>query len=853
MSKQASDKSTKPSKEGPEHVSAAPAPAAPAPKQRVPLRGKQDLWQLPALAIGGALLTLGVMTFIKGAPRPDFDGALNGAEAMIARQEYLPALDLLNGPVVAELSQPEATEEVKARFHALRADAIYLSQKEAGSSVAPEQALANNRNVLAEYERAAKYDPAQLDTRRQAFIAETLLDLGKFDDALARIRSLPDSDAQRRRRLLRRTITQLMGRPEGQIASEAEAPTAASRRERHDLIGELLLELRADPTLEEEDRLWVTARRAERRLGAGFPAEAIEEVIPEIQRLSNTDTPVVGELFLLLGRAYLELGRIEQAQTNLGRAEGLLPAGDSRRGEVEVLLARIAQVTNELEEARDRYATAADRFVGSPAELQAYVGLGEVEADLNNFPNSLKAYAQAIELLPAMHGVIGATPADVDLSLTQRYQARALAGDLETALSYAKLCVEAYPSDAAPAEATLRLADAHLALAESVLHANTGESGSVDIRTLDPVSLDMVRVHFREAGRAYQKHVQQSTVGDPELAAASLWKAADSFDRAGDQEAAIGLFTEFMQSRRQDPRQYEARFRLARAFAALGEHGTAIRLFEQIIAERPGSDEAYRSYVPLAQSLIAEGGDHFEKAEQWLLQVVSGRIFQPSAPQFRDAVVELGRLYLRTSRFPDAIERLSEALDRYPDLEDRTRVQFELADAHRLSAAQMDQQLKDAMPLSERTRVEELRVARLNEALALYETVRAALEGHGKPSARPIDAVMLRNAIFYRGDCAFDLGQYDTAIRYYDAAAQRYSHDPASLVAMVQIVNCYASLGKWREASTAHERAQDRLREMPEEAWRTGAVPMDRRHWERWLEASLQIREQDSRADADGR
>lgn len=861
MAKNAKPQSPPPAAAPAEKEAAAP-PAPPAPTERAPLRGWRDLWQIPALVVGIGLLTMGLMTWIKGAPRPDFESALSNVETLIEHQEYKEALEILNGPMMTELNQPEATDLVKARFHALRGDAIYLGQKEAGPTVAPKEALTNNRNVLTEYEKAAKLDKPIIDPRRQAFIAETLLDLAKHNEAIERIRGLPDEIAPRRHRLFKRLITELMamgpgerqpgghgagsGHDEHGAHEEQGAPAASG-----DQIADLLMQLRADPTLPEEDRLWVTARRAERKLSAGFPSAAIDEIIPEIQRLSESDMRIVGELFLLLGRAYMEVGRIEQARSNLARAEELLPSGDALRGQVDVLLARISQILSETEEARDRYATVAERFVGVGAQLQAFVGLGEVEADLNHYRESLAAYEQATKLLAVMRDVPGATAPEVDLSLAQRYQARAVAGDLETALAYAELIVKCYPEGQAPAPATLRLAESHLALAEKILAEKGGPGETVDLGAIDPVTLDTIRFHFRKAGEQYQLHVQQATVTEPETAANSLWLAADSFDRAGDQGRAIQLFTEFMQARRQDPRQYEARFRLARAFQSKGEHATAIRLFEQIITEKSGSDEAYRSYVPLAQSLILSDEGQTEKAEKWLLQVVDGRIFQPSAPQFRDALVELGRLYLKSGRHADGIARLEEALDRYPDLAHRTRVQFDLADAYRLSATQIENQLGDAMPLSERTRLEELRIERLNKALTLYEAVRAFVEAQDPRTITALDRLIQRNAIFYRGDCAYDLGQFDTAIRYYDAAAQRYSDDPASLVAMVQIVNCYAALGKWREASTAHERAQDRLREMPDGVWSQGEAPMDRRHWERWLEASVQIRQMEKRVDAE--
>jgi tetratricopeptide (TPR) repeat protein len=111
-----------------------------------------------------------------------------------------------------------------------------------------------------------------------------------------------------------------------------------------------------------------------------------------------------------------------------------------------------------------------------------------------------------------------------------------------------------------------------------------------------------------------------------------------------------------------------------------------------------------------------------------------------------------------------------------------------------------------------------------------------------------LQRIILRNSILYRGDCAFDLGDYELAIRHYDAAAQRLANEPASLVPMVQIVNCYAALGRLPEARTAHERAKARLKEIPETTWQGAAVPMDRRHWERWLESSLRLDQLEAKA-----
>ena len=103
------------------------------------------------------------------------------------------------------------------------------------------------------------------------------------------------------------------------------------------------------------------------------------------------------------------------------------------------------------------------------------------------------------------------------------------------------------------------------------------------------------------------------------------------------------------------------------------------------------------------------------------------------------------------------------------------------------------------------------------------------------------EAVALRNSYFYLGDCAFDLREYDDAIRYYDRARDRYDGEPASLVAMVQIVNAYIAKGEMGRARTANERARRFYSSIPDEVWNDPNLPMDRRDWERWLDSSAMI------------
>ena len=217
--------------------------------------------------------------------------------------------------------------------------------------------------------------------------------------------------------------------------------------------------------------------------------------------------------------------------------------------------------------------------------------------------------------------------------------------------------------------------------------------------------------------------------------------------------------------------------------------------------------------------------------------------------EYRDAITELGELYHATGRYAEAIARLRESLKRHPDGPRAVIVQYKLADANRLSADRIARDLAESRPAAEREQLEEARRQRLREAMRLYEQVQQRLSAKDRRKTTELDRLVQRNSAFAVADCAYDLGDMAAAIRQYDAAAQRYAGDPASLVAMVQIVNAYVAQGKWAEAMTAHDRAQRQLASLPESVWSSPDLPMERKHWERWLESSSLL-EQRRRARA---
>ena len=110
-----------------------------------------------------------------------------------------------------------------------------------------------------------------------------------------------------------------------------------------------------------------------------------------------------------------------------------------------------------------------------------------------------------------------------------------------------------------------------------------------------------------------------------------------------------------------------------------------------------------------------------------------------------------------------------------------------------------------------------------------------------------VDREYLRNAYFYIGAAAFDLGDFSAAIAHYNTARERFPKDPSSLVAMIQIVHAHLEQGQLQSARTANERAKRFYESLPPEVWDNPSLPMRRSDWERWLDLSARL---DGRADA---
>lgn len=792
----------------------------------------RDVWQVPALVMAVVLLAGALYTAVLSSPAPNYQKFLSDAERLIEHEQCEQALDVLNDRLLPYVDRKGFKPEYRRKFHVLRARGVYLAQ----SLMGLDQQV-NDENIVKEYLKAENLH-ADLEPRDIEYLADTYIVLGQEDKAMKRIRSLERTDKPRRNKLLKRLI-------ERKLAERTlDYPGTIER------IADFL----ADPDLTMSDRVWAIARQTELRLAMGFNEDAIAVLLRELPGLTDADPAQLGELYADLGRAYLETGATAEATRWLQHAQKLIPAMDERRGDVLVMLGRISDLGGRRDEARALYTSVIEQYSSPATLLPALLGLGEVEASEGDDEASLAAYRRLTELLPEAGFVRSLTREDVSSSLMARFRERLDADQTEAALRYASLAESLFNIDEMPLNVLKGLGEGHAKYAMELLGETAagggGPDGIVRAADADPVTRVQAQREFSAAARYYREHANRVVLSDNEAYARSLWAAADAYDRAGDQEMAIEAFSEYADGFPADPRRPEARYRLAQAHQARGDYESAAKIYGELIKEDMGDDPdrnlgrwADASYVPLARSFLSDTNPaNDEEAERLLKLVASGSVVDTTAEQFRLALLDLGQLYYQSGRYPEAIARFEEAAHRYPDDPDIDEILFKLADSCRLEASAIEETLKGAVPDQQRE-LEKVRRERLTRAMELFERVRGSLGSADPDRMGSLRRLFLRNANFYIGDCAFALGDYEAAIHHYDTARERYPRDPASLVAMTQIVNAYLALGDPARAQTANERATRFYKSLPAEVWKDPDLPMTKADWERWLDSTTKLLE----------
>lgn len=792
----------------------------------------KDLWQVPVLVLAGGLLVSGLVYAVKHAPKPEVGGDLTVAESLEKDGRYGEAIEILNTKVLPKLAKA-ASPEQRRDFHLIRARSLYKGQKELGIN-RPE----NNRNVIREYEEAKKVN-ATLEEMDRWFLANAHLDEEEIDESLAYVQSLSDEMKSQRTEIIQRIIEESIG---GKRRNESRAL---------DLLNALL----AERGISDDVKLWTIARQTTLLVRQGYAEDAITKAVRALVGLdqSSGNEEVRGEVHVALARAYVSVNDGEHALAQLEVAAGLLGEEHPLMASVEVLRAGIERDQGEdgVQAAKDRYASIVERFSYSPQLAGALLGLAELNARFSlERPELLEdafvSYERLLEIVSSGSEMGETGVGEIVASLLGRYREQFEQEAFDNALRFGELAEKVSGGEGAGADVCVALAEVHKRMAERVLVEAAGSS-AITLANVDPATQREARTHFVSAGEYYRRHSAKVVQTDNAAYGQSLWAAADAFDRAGDLDASVTAFQQFALDFPSDLRNAEARFRLAQAFQARGDLELAAKSYQALIEGREvdGTGSwADAAIVPLAQTYLLDGDDkNDEDAERLLTGVVSGAVGGTRTDTFRGALLQLGEYYYRTGQYERSVERFEEYLQRAEKdgIADRVHAaRYKLGDSYRLSAGSIAKDLAgEDRPEGERRDLEQKRLDRLRKALAVYEEVETTLAGLEHKTA--LEELYERNSAFYMGDCAFDLKDYDAAIRYYDGAKERYPRDPAALVAMMQIVNSLVAQGQLDRAQTANARAKRFYESLPESVWDDPTLPMSRKDWERWLDSQVKL------------
>lgn len=760
------------------------------------------LWQFPLLLVAIGLFGYAAYLFIDPKPGLTIRQRINLSQDLLKHDRPEAAIEELNNI----LNGPKLAVEDEARVHLLLAEALDDGQKlnHIQTKYNYEQMIDQTRIALAEGARAGG------DAYRR--LGQAYEFLGNPVDALENYRRSMALDETRSLYLQRKVI-------DLQLTQADTGPAEAS-----------LDDYLKDSRLSNTERGWAMEQKAELQANRGAVAEA-RALLGQVLHLTP-DVVAQGEAHYHLGAIAYKSGESAEAERLLRVARDQLRTSHPLDAEAALLLGKIRQQASSPREAISFYQSVLESHPESHAAPLALLGRGECRIALGEDAGGLSDLRDLTNRIVAKPAA-DACRTDAITGLREAAAALSAKADYKGALEL--LADEQQLTPEPPSEFYARLAGVYEKRGDQLVESKEPAPSEADaIRRTQEISDLRTR-----AGDAYTAYSHVLTLADDRGHAEAMWKGVDLYDLAGNTPRAISALELFIAERPDDGQTPEALLRLGRTYQAAGQFDKAIEAFQHNQFRYPQSLAASQSGVPLAQAFIAKGSDQYPKAEKVLLGVIDSPLIRPDAKEFRQALFELSQLFYRTGRYEEAVTRLEEMAERYPNDEHMGQLLFLMADSYRKSASLLVKMASNNPADGAATAAANLAEAaaakkdRLSKAKGLFDRV---LEVYRlTPPQADLDKLYLKLGTFYRADCLFDLGNYEEAIKLYDAATLRYQDDPSSLAAYVQIVNAYCALGKIDEARTANERAKWLLRRMPSEAFTDGSFSMPKEYWEQWL------------------
>jgi tetratricopeptide (TPR) repeat protein len=766
-------------------------------------RPVSQLWQLPLLLISLAVFGYAAYLFIDPQPGLTVAQKIDVARGYLRHERPEAAIEQLN----RLLSTEKLVRSDEATIHLLLAESL-----EAGQRVKRINIAANHVRIIEQTQIAlAQGIKPTAEIHRR--LGDSYEELDRPSDALSHFRQALAMDPQRALRLRRKVISL-------QIEQEDPRPAEGS-----------LDEYLASKEITDSERAWALGEKAQLLADRG-EFVAARALLAEAVGL-DTDPVAQGQINYRLGYCAWKLGTMDEAERYLRVARDQLRTQHPLDADAAYVLGRIYQDRNDAPQANSFYQAVLVSHPDARIAPLARLGRGVCRILLGEDDAGLTDLHDLVDHIGRKPTRTARLKDEVLAGLRQAAQVLTAKANYQGALE-----VMAYEQTLEPEPV-----GSFFARLGAVYEKRADQVGQTipDAAPAEKLRREQAVYDLRtKAGDAYVAYSRALTLADDKGYGEALWRGVDLYDRAPNLQCVVSALELFVAERPDDKLTPDALLRLGRAYQAAGMFDKAVEAYRRNQFRYPQSLAASKSAVPLAQAYIAKGPEEYGRAEKVLLSVVDNNpLLTPEAEEFRQALFELAQLYYRTGRFEESVTRLEEMTQRYPKDERMGQLVFLMADSYRKSAVLLDGRLAAANGADAAAAAAEAAEAlaakrdRLVKARDLYDRVIGLYQPN--PPADETGKLYHKLSHFYRADCAYDLGEYEEAIRLYDTAAFRYQEDPSALAAYVQIVNAYCALGRIEEAKTANERAKWLLRRMPAESFAEGGFNMPKAYWEQWL------------------
>ena len=284
------------------------------------------------------------------------------------------------------------------------------------------------------------------------------------------------------------------------------------------------------------------------------------------------------------------------------------------------------------------------------------------------------------------------------------------------------------------------------------------------------------RDKLRQAGRLYEQlaRMRRASRDFPD----DLYHAAENYLAGHDYLAATDAFRAYLkaESRRRRPR---ALIGLGEAQLLRGMPDAALVSLKECIDSHARDAAVFEARLLASQAYLEKG--EAKAAEALLLDNLDGEALTPASQEWRESLFALGRLLYQAGRYREAVQRLEEAVNRYPKHPASIEARYLVAESYRRRAQEVREQGRNEATA-------EGRLARNREATELLETALKnfdlerdellARQEHGPLS--PLEEAILRNCFLRGAPCCSNWG----------GIATRSTLTPARRTAIIAIRKC---------------------------------------------------------------